>query len=267
MAPAFGTLMENTCRASSGLQSPGLSVSRSHHTVVRQVVITALAAVLASKASSAFPRGVLPSQSNKSPARRLTLFSLTGSSNSSFPSFLGPPLRWYWFGNSSFTSRARPLMLSPPDPLIAKPSEAPLILNPPPFEGNSSTPAFDAPFLDLVLSMEMDFRANRSARSSSFLASMAWLRRWCDRGLVCAALRRSAFKRFAAAALARLFAMSVGGRKGGAGSVDMEVSASAEDLEGKRSRRSERNPPPDFGGVVDEKSSLPALLTRGAARS
>ena len=49
--------------------------------------------------------------------------------------------------------------------------------------------------------------------------------------------------------------------------MDMDVSASAEDLEGKRSSRSERSPPPAFGEEVDEKSSLPALLALRGPRS
>lgn len=216
-------------------------------------------------------------QSNKSLACLLCARSLTGWSNSSLPSFL--PERSYCDGNNSFMS-ARPLMLKPPEPLMLKPlplpeadDAEPLILRPPPplvgvvEDGNSSTPLLGRLLRnDLVLSREMLFRANRSARSSAFLASMAWLRRWCERGLVCAAFIRSAFSRFAAAALARTLAGSFTGRDGAEVVMDVSLSVFVT-FEGNSSILSECRPPP-CGLRVDDvvvslKSSLPAFDRAG----
>jgi hypothetical protein len=121
------------------------------------------------------------------------------------------------------------------------------------------------PFLnDLVESIEMDFREKRSARSSSFFASMACVRLWFERGLVCVAFMRSALSLLAAAALARWLAASW--FLGLVWSMVMAVSvlfAGAEvGFEGNKSSRSERIPPPPAPFLVEGwelNNSLPAL--------
>src|SRR5271154_875994 len=92
-------------------------------------------------------------------------------------------------------------MLKPPEPLILRPWSiaAPRIFSP---VSRSSLPEFL-----LFACSASDFRPNRSARSSSFAASIALLLRWvCDRGEE----RRSAFMRRAVALFASFRLVVVG---------------------------------------------------------